>query len=237
MNSTRKFVSALSSIVRSVRVAVFTPPPDKLDRPEPRDLICELFRHMPTRPSDASASPAVAEERQAVAGWEDPRSPVVTARRRRGRPRRPVALSARGAAKLRRLLPILATADSSETSLGAGFTKLDTIRALERSIAKARRRGYTLAHIAQALTDNGLPITRPMLGVYLLRISKPTPATHAPPIGGPRVVGARRPDSSVAPTEVDSFESRPGFPPFPLPSDSPFPEHSAAANTNHRSTP
>ena len=74
MNPTRAFVSAFRSIVRSVRLAVFTPPPEELERPEPRDLICELFRYMPTRASDACLA-CRREERQSVLLREAPRSP------------------------------------------------------------------------------------------------------------------------------------------------------------------
>jgi hypothetical protein len=213
MNPTRTLVSTLTSFVRSACVAVFTHPSTA------------------THASNSQAAPAappppLPKRGQSVLVRIAPSCPALTAARRRGRPPGRGALSARGAAKLRRLLPVLTTADTSGPSLGTGFTKLDTIRALERSIAKTRRRGYTLAEIAQALTDNGLPITRATLGVYLRRISKPTPSTQTPLIpdsfvASTDVESSERhpfiPASFFASTDVESFERRPAFPPFPLP--------------------
>jgi hypothetical protein len=210
MNPTRTLVSTLTSLVRSACVAVFTQPSTSL---------------APSSQS-APAAPPTPKEGQSVLVRTAPGSPARTSARRRDRPPGRAALTATGAAKLRRLLPVLTTANASGTSLGTGFTKLDTIRALERSIAKTRRRGYTLAEIAQALTDNGLPISRATLGVYLQRISKLGPSSPTP----------LTPDSFHASTDVDasergpsiwasffestdgeSLESRPTFPPLPLP--------------------
>ena len=211
MKPTRTLISTLTSFVRSACAAVFTHP--------------STATHALSSQAAPAAPPPSPKHGQSVLAREAPRSPAITALRRGGRPRRP-ALTARSAAKLRRLLPILADADNPVTSLGTGFTKLDTIRALERSIAKARRQGYTLAHIAQALTDNGLPLTRATLGVYLLRISKPTPSTHTRLIPDSFVAStdgesaeshAFLPASFFASTDGEAFEDRPAFPPCPLP--------------------